>query len=213
MGKMATERPIWICDICLNKAHKGDPFEVTDILNQIESLVKHISYVTSIKSKENEAKIVTIMSGLAKTQTLSINEECEKLIGTKNDHNLVRNGSAEITFLTSESRNKVLLGVLMSFCNVKNSDLSSVSDKKIEGLSNAYESILNCRNNKVITLPALSKNLRLLKQTHNKGLLSSVSYPSGGKYWTVQNLANLKLPELQPPSQDFVSTDDNIQVF
>ena len=100
----------------------------------------------------------------------------------------------------------------MACCNISDADISSVSDSKIEGLCVAYECILNTRNKKVLTWPAVGKNLRLLKQTHNKSLLNSVSYPSGGKYMTVQSLAQADFPVLQPPPGDFVSTDDNLQV-
>ena len=34
----------------------------------------------------------------------------------------------------------------------------------------------------------------------------------GGKYDTVQTVAEQALPELNPPKGDFVSTDDNLQV-
>ena len=50
---MATDRPIWMCEMCLNKALKDDPFEVTDTINQMAVLVKKLNNVTTIKSKEN----------------------------------------------------------------------------------------------------------------------------------------------------------------
>ena len=210
--RLTKDRLLCFCDECVNMANQDDSYDVTNTLNQMVSLVEMLKNITAIKNKQNEDKIVKVICGLCSTQSSSLSKECVGLIGNKNDHYSLKNGSSEMSFIKNESRNKVLLSALMSFCNLKPCNLETVPDRKIKGLCIAYESILNCRNVKVITLPALGKNLRILKLTHNKSLVNSIAYPSGGKYMTIQGLANVKLPELQPPSQDFISTDDNMQV-
>ena len=166
----------------------------------------------NIKTDDNTEKLIDIISVLVKTQDINLGNECDVLVRTKCDHDTIKSFSDERTFLSMEGRNKVVVATLMACCNISDADISSVSDSKIEGLCVAYECILNTRNKKVLTWPAVGKNLRLLKQTHNKSLLNSVSYPSGGKYMTVQSLAQADFPVLQPPPGDFVSTDDNLQV-
>ena len=115
-------------------------------------------------------------------------------------------------FITSSSRNKVLVQALQSFSNLGDIELDSVPPKKLGRLSLCYETILNTRNMNVVTLPSLCKNMKLWKTTHHKDVLNEVGYPSGGKYDTVQTVAKQALPELNPPKGDFVSTDDNLQV-
>ena len=165
-----------------------------------------------IKAGENTEKLIDIISVLVKTQDNNLKEECDVLVKTKCDHDTIKRFSDERTFLSMVGRNKVVLATLMACCNISNPDLSSVDDSKINGLCVAYECILNTRNKKVLTWPAVGKNLRLLKQTHNKSLLNSVSYASGGKYYSVLAIAQAEFPLLQPPAGDFVSTDDNLQV-
>ena len=133
------------------------------------------------------------------------------LFRSKKDHEAVKNLSNERLFLSSGDRNKVLLQILMNVGKIV--DLKSASDSKINSLCVSYESLLNTRDKKVVTMPALGRNFRILKQTHNKSLFNSIAYPAGGKYMTVQKLAISELPELFPPSGDFISTDDNLQVF
>ena len=154
-----------MCPSCLNQARQGDSKEVTDTLNQILKLVKNIDSVTTIKSSENKVKINEIVRVLVKTQSENLNHECESLIKTKSDHFQIKHFSDERTFISSEDRNIVLLNTLLAFCNIDHHELDSVSDSKVKGLCVAYESILNGRNKKVITLPALGKSLRLLKLT------------------------------------------------
>ena len=213
LRKMSRDRlKLLICHNCLVRAQEGDPCWVTNILNQMCDLANQLQNIALIKSEHNLKNISDILCRLANTQTDSLIEECETIIKGKKDPYAVKEGSDEMNFLSSKERNPVLLRTLMSFCNVVSCDLTSLSEKKIEGLCLVYETILNTRNSKVITLPALAKNSRLLKQTHNKGIMNCVSLPSGGKYNTVRKLNNAVLPELCPPTGDFVSTDDNIQV-
>ena len=56
------------------------------------------------------------------------------------------------------------------------------------------------------------RNLRLYKATHSQKLLEVIGAPSGGQRTLLRSLINEELPPLMPPSNDFVSCDDNLQV-
>ena len=135
---------------------------VSDTLSQILELVKKMEGISTIKNDINSYKIIDIITVLLKTQDKKLKEECDVLIRTKSDHNVVKMYSDEKTFLSMEGRNKVVLGVIKACCNLSSFDLDSIADSKVKGVCVAYECILNTRNKKVLTWPAVGKNMRLL---------------------------------------------------
>ena len=152
------------------------------------------------------------MNVLISTQNNSVKNECNAILKQENTHRTVKSGCSPMQFLNGVDRNKVLLQVLKSFSNVGNEDFQTISSSKSERICLAYETVLSARHLLIVTHPSLSKNMRMLKLTHNKALINSLGYPSGGKYETIRKLLNEDLPELMPPTGDFCSTDDNIQV-
>ena len=211
VGKRDSVRPFWVCSTCLEVARRSNSQVLSETLNKMSLLVKIIQSETIIKNTEEESKLIQIISALLQTQDQFITDECDELFRSKKDHEAVKKLSSERVFLSSDDRNKVLLHTLMALSKID--DLNRASDSKIKSLCVSYESLLNTRDKKVVTMPALGRNFRILKQTHSKTLFNSIAYPAGGKYWTVQKLAISELPELFPPSGDFVSTDDNLQVL
>ena len=151
-----------------------------------------------VKSPENCQKLVQIVHSLNNTQSKCLTKECLELMYELKTHEAIKSCSP-LQFIKSEKRNRLLSHSLLSFSNLGHCDLEKVHMKKLEKLCLAYETILSTRNLKLVTMPSLSNNLRLLKLTHNKALVNSVGYPSGGKYHTIQKLANKDLPELCNP--------------
>ena len=135
-----------------------------------------------------------------------------KIVKKKVTHSDIKSKSESLLFLKSSDRNPVLLQALLALSNFELLESEKGFSKKVESVCVAYESVIHSRNLNVVTIPTMAKNLRLLKETHNRGLLELVGYPSGGNYHTIQSLLNIVLPELKPPQNDFVSVDDNIQV-
>ena len=183
---------------------------MTEALDKLLAVSKTVPG-EQVKSAENCQKLVLIVHNLINTQSKCLTKECSELMSEPKTHEAIKSCSPR-QFIKSEKRNQLLLHSLLSFSNLSHCDLERVHMKKLERLCLAYETILSTRNLRLVTMPSLSKNLRLLKLTHNKALVNSVGYPSGGKYHTIQKLANKDLPELCTPSGDFCSTDDNIQI-
>ena len=166
----------------------------------------------TVKDPRNIVALKEIMDILIKTQDQALDNECAELIKVSKTPESIKACSA-VKFILSSERNQIVIRALMSISKISQSCLTDVPIKKLEKICLAYETILSARKYHLVTLPSLSKNLLLLKLTHHKALVNSVGYPAGGKYDTVQKLANKSLPELMPPpTGDFVSTDDNIQI-
>ena len=175
--KLGLEREVVICQACLDRAKGGDTWEITNTLNQILELAR-FSDQTQVKCSENIGKICEILNILIKTQDDSLNKECSDLICAENDHNSVKLGGSPLDFIKSSNRNRVLVQTLKSFSKLSDIHLENGPTKKIERLSLSYETLLSTRNLRVVTLPSLSKNLKLVKQTHNKSLVNEVFLPS-----------------------------------
>ena len=210
MNKSPRHRDIPICSTCLNSAVSGDHWQVTECLDKMLVLSEAL-YDRDVVSEENIVKINKIMDNIIRTQNKYLKKECLDLIKEQKSHENIKTSST-FKFITSGERNSVLLNALLSFVKMSSINLELAPVKKLSRLCLVYETVLSTRNLNVVTLPSLSNNLRLLKLTHNKALVNSVGYPSGGKYHTIQRLANKDLPRLMPPSGDFISTDDNMQI-
>ena len=211
MKKLRVDQKITICLDCIERARSGDPQEITSCLEEILKMSKLLKDKTVIENSNCE-KICDILNNLINTQGAQLSTECCQHIKCIKTHTEVKFEGSPSQFIISPSRNKVLVQALLSFSNLGDLELDCVPPKKLGRLSLCYETILNTRHMKVVTMPSLCKNMKLWKTTHHKGILNEVGYPSGGKYQTVQSVAKQALPELQPPKGDFVSTDDNLQV-
>ena len=88
----------------------------------------------------------------------------------------------------------------------------SLPIEKLYSLCTAYEAILSLKHSKVTTAPAVMRNLIIYKTTHNRQLLEAVGAPSGGRHSFLEGIMNASLPSLNPPINDFVNCDDNLQV-
>ena len=203
---MARSRNLWVCDNCYEKGR--DAPGIGSVLEKLTELVE-VLVNKDVKQAENVKTLGKIMKILATTQSKSLNTECKDIVANKPSHVSIRSESDPVDFLKSKQRNLVLVETLEGFGN---SDINCSGSKRVESLSIAYETILHARNLNVITLPSLAKNVRLLKCTHDKNLINLVGYPAGGRYKTVHNLIKSELPELFPPTKDFISVDDNCQV-
>ena len=210
--RLEVDRKVTVCMNCIDGARNGDPLKITSCLDEILKLSKMLEHKSVIEGS-NCLKICVILNNLINTQGAQLSDECRTHIKSSKTHNEVKLEGSPSHFIKSSSRNKVLVQALQSFSNLSDIELDSVPPKKLERLSLCYETVLNTRNMNVVTLPSLCKNMKLWKTTHHKGVLNEVGYPSGGKYKTVQNVAKQALPELNPPKGDFVSTDDNLQVY
>ena len=203
---MAKSRKLWVCDVCFEKG--TDSPEIDSVLKQLEQLAEVLQN-KKINQQENVKSLAKTMKILAATQSESLSSECQEIVHSKPTHERLKCESDPIEFLKSKKRNLVLVNTLTGFGN---SDLNSDSLKRLNSLSVAYETTLHSRNLNVITMPSLAKNVRLLKCTSDRNLLKLVGYPGGGSYDTVHELIRTDLPELFPPSNDFISADDNCQV-
>ena len=121
--------------------------------------------------------------------------------------------SCELLFLSKTNRNQVLVKTLLGFANFdSNFTLQLLTEKKLYALCSAYEAILSLKHSLVTTAPAVMRNLRLYKTTQKRDLLETIGAPSGGKHTTLTNVINEDLPTLLPPTNDFITCDDNLQV-
>ena len=204
--RFGRSRNLWVCDNCYEKGR--DAPGIGSVLEKVSKLAETLVN-KDIKQVENVKTLGKIMKILAATQSESLNKECKDIVAHKPTHVSIKCESDPVDFLKSKKRNLVLMETLEGFGN---SVLNSSGSKRLESLSVAYETILHARNLNVITLPSLAKNVRLLKCTHDKNLIKLVGYPGGGSYRTVHSLIQTELPELFPPSNDFISVDDNCQV-
>lgn len=212
MRKLNKQRKIWICDSCYERAKCLDNTNVNETLQIIRRQCDNIRGEV-VKSDKNIKTLVEIFQILIETQETNLDSECSKLIKTKVTHEDIRSHSSPLIFLQNKERNEVLLNIILKVANLSSCLSELKTDKRVESVCLAYESIIHARNLNVLTLPSFSKNLRILKETHNKSIINLTGYPSGGHYQTVQALLITELPKLQPPQNDFCSVDDNIQVI
>ena len=207
---MSDTRALVVCDKCLGKAEVETTQEQTtfaalcDILQCLDS-------VLDSGSSRNAELLSVIMHRLAFTQTSVIDSEIELEIKSCKTHESLKKESCELQFLSKG--NKVLIKTLLGFSKFAlNTELEQLSSKKLYALCTAYEAVLSLKHSKVTTVPAVMRNLRLYKATHNRDLLDTVGAPSGGKHTTLSLVMNADLPTLLPPTNDFISCDDNLQV-
>ena len=204
-----------ICDECLDRA-KGD--STSQFESKTHKLLKH--FLHSLNSDEvdttsdrNSELVSLIMHRLATLQSSVIDSEIQAEIRSPKTHETLKGNCCENKFLRHENRSVALLRTLMGFGKLGiDAGYDSLPIEKLYSLCTAYEAILSLKHSKVTTAPAVMRNLIIYKTTHNRQLLEAVGAPSGGRHSFLEGIMNASLPSLNPPINDFVNCDDNLQV-
>ena len=179
---------------------------LTDILASLDSDL-------NTTSPRNQELLSSIMHKLACSQSSVLYSEIQSEMSVRKNHEILREESSELVFLSKSSRNSVLVKTLLGFANLEmSSELQNLSQNRLYALCTAYEAILSMKHSLVTTAPAVMRNVMLYKITHSRQLLDMVGAPSGGKHSVLSSIIKSELPHLFPPANDFVSCDDNLQV-
>ena len=179
---------------------------LTDILNSLGSDLN----TTSARNKE---LLSSVMYRLANSQSSVLDSEIQSEYSVRKNHEILRAESSELVFLSKTNKNCVLVKTLLGFAKLEiSSELQNLSPARLYALCTAYEAILSMKHSLVTTAPAVMRNVMLYKITHSRQLLDMVGAPSGGTYFVLDYIIKSELPKLFPPTNDFVSCDDNLQV-
>ena len=204
-------RNVIVCEVCIQNAHKSNPdFKLlSEVYSKLDNLQDCDSDLLELLFKVFVKISVILHKGFAEDAVLE-----SKSVKT---HKKIKIESDNIDFLCNDNRCFPVINTLLGLSGHKllsdKNELRKLPEKKIFNLSLAYESLMGLTNSNVITAPSLMRNLKLLKSTHSRNLISVCGFPTGGAYKLLQKLATGSLPELDPPKiGDFVSADDNLQV-
>lgn len=210
--KMSNTRPLIVCVNCLSKAER-ETVQEQMTFEALGDILQCLERVVDTSSSRNSERQATIMHRLASTQSSALDSEIQSEIKTCRNHEMLKKESCELLFLSKTNRNQVLVKTLLGFANFdSNFTLQLLTEKKLYALCSAYEAILSLKHSLVTTAPAVMRNLRLYKTTQKRDLLETIGAPSGGKHTTLTNVINEDLPTLLPPTNDFITCDDNLQV-
>ena len=202
----------YVCRNCLTRALSESTLEI-ETFNALNAVNGILTKISDISNDRNLNLVSLIMHNLASKQKSLLDNEIREELQFPKTLNQIKNESDELCFLTNPRRNLVLLRTLLGFANLSaNTPLEMIGDKKLYSMCTAYEGVLSMTHSKVTTVPAVLRNLRLYKTTHSQKLLEVIGAPSGGQRTLLRSLINEELPPLMPPSNDFVSCDDNLQV-
>lgn len=205
-------RIVAVCETCIDNAQKDtDPVYklVREVLSQLDSLGDCDTDLVNLLEKVSVRISIILHKNFAK--------ECLAESKSVKTHQIIKNESDCLDFLCHNNRSKTIINTMLGLSGQKiisdKCELRNLTNKKLKNLCLAYESLMGLTNSKLTTAPSVFRNIRLLKATHSRDLITVCGFPTGGSYKLQQDLATNPLPELNPPSSgDFASADDNIQV-